>query len=114
MRNVIWAVVVVLWAGNTACKSSSPATPEPSTTSARDSKPEPKGDTMIDQDKARSLALDEIKKRGKDPARYDITLQETDAEWTVEVVGKEPRPPGDELMVYVNKRTGALRVMQGE
>ena len=69
---------------------------------------------MIDEAKARELALEEVKSRGKDPEKYDVTVQETPTEWAVEVVGKQPRPPGDELMVYVDKSTGKLRVMLGE
>lgn len=72
------------------------------------------GENMIDEAKAKDLALGEVKKRGKDPARYDITVNAGATEWQVDVVGKEPRAPGDELTVFVNKKSGELRVMIGE
>jgi hypothetical protein len=68
----------------------------------------------IDEAKAKNLALGELKKRGKDPARYDVSVQSGATEWQVDVVGKEPRAPGDELTVFVNKKSGELRVMMGE
>ncbi|MEZ4361715.1 MAG: hypothetical protein R3B48_16120 [Kofleriaceae bacterium] len=68
----------------------------------------------MDENKAKELALKEVATRGKDPARYDVTAREEGEEWAVEIVGKEPRPPGDEFMIYVDKNTGKLRVMQGE
>jgi hypothetical protein len=45
---------------------------------------------------------------------YDITIEETADEWEVAAVGKHPRPPGDELHIYVDKKSGKVRVRLGE
>lgn len=114
MRNVICATVIIWWAGAAACNKSTPASSEPLTASSRDSTRANKGDSVIDEAKARDLALEEVRQRGKDPTRYDLAVQGTDTEWAVEVAGKAPRAPGDEMMIYINKTTGKLRVMLGE
>jgi hypothetical protein len=113
MTNTIATVWIALWIAVAACQRPPPAAAEPAAAGSDDTAAK-KGDSVIDEAKARQLALDELRKRGKDPARYDVTVQDTATEWAVDLVGKQPRPPGDELMVYVSKATGTLRVMQGE
>lgn len=66
------------------------------------------------RDKAREMATKGMKELRKDPARFDVTISETDTEWQVRFAGKQPRPPGDEVTFYINKRTGAMRHMLGE
>ena len=45
---------------------------------------------------------------------YDVTVTDGGEEWAVAFVGKRPRPPGDEIYVYVHKADGTTRCMYGE
>jgi hypothetical protein len=74
------------------------------------------GGTMsaTSRDKAREMATKGMKDLRKDPARFDVTISDTDTEWQVRFAGKQPRPPGDEVTFYINKRTGTMRHLLGE
>ena len=51
---------------------------------------------------------------GRDPARYELDVEETDDAWKLSFSGKQPRAPGDDVSVVVDKRSGALHTMLGE
>jgi hypothetical protein len=70
--------------------------------------------TTIGEEKALELGVKALKDMGRDVDRYDVTVTEQADEWKVAFVGKPPRPPGDEVDVYVSKRSGQVRVMLGE
>lgn len=68
----------------------------------------------VGKEQALVRATESLRDMGRDPDRYDVATNERDAEWEIAFVGKAPRPPGDELYVYVSKSDGQVRVMQGE
>ncbi|HCU24443.1 MAG TPA: hypothetical protein DF383_05435 [Deltaproteobacteria bacterium] len=68
----------------------------------------------LDEAKAKRLALEEARRQGRDPARHNVVVRDKGNEWEVELTGPEPRTPGDGMTVYVDKNTGALRVMLNE
>ncbi len=70
--------------------------------------------SATDREQAIALATERLVDLGRNPARYDVEVAETHAEWQVTFVGKHPRPPGDEVFIYVDKGSGELRIMLGE
>jgi hypothetical protein len=68
----------------------------------------------IDRERAIALATDKLVESGRSRDRYDMTVGETEKEWEIGFAGKEPRTPGDELSIYVDKQSGEVRVMLGE
>lgn len=70
--------------------------------------------TPIEKQQAIKLAVEAVRDSGRDPSRYNITVEDEGTEWSISFEGKPPRPPGDELFVYVSKESGKLRFMLGE
>jgi hypothetical protein len=70
--------------------------------------------STIDRNQAVTLATRGLEDLGRDPARYDMEVTETDAAWQVSFAGKMPRPPGDEVSFTIDKNTGAVRSLLGE
>lgn len=69
---------------------------------------------VSDKERAVQQATQAVRDIPRDPARYDIETTETGDEWEIRFLGKPPRPPGDEVTVLIDKRSGARRLMQGE
>jgi hypothetical protein len=105
-------LVAILCLTTTACGESTVETGVPPDQSTQRTS----GGTMsaISRDTASAMATKGMKDLRKDPARFDVTISETDTEWQVRFAGKQPRPPGDEVTFYIDKRTGAMRHMLGE
>ncbi len=70
--------------------------------------------TPIEKQQAIKLAVEAVRDSGRDPSRYNIKAEEMGKEWFISFEGKPPRPPGDELFVYVSKDSGKIRLMLGE
>ncbi len=70
--------------------------------------------TPIEKQQAIKLAVEAVRDSGRDPSRYNITVEDEGTEWSISFEGKPPRPPGDELFVYVSKESGKTRLMLGE
>ncbi len=68
----------------------------------------------VDKDAAVAIAIGVVKASGKNVDTYDVSVTDDGAEWEVAFVGKPPRPPGDEVYVYVHKADGTTRSMYGE
>lgn len=68
----------------------------------------------VDKDAAVAIAIGVLKADGKKVDTYDVSVTDDGDEWEVAFVGKHPRPPGDEVYVYVHKATGTTRTMHGE
>ncbi len=68
----------------------------------------------ITKQQAIDLALKTMNEKGWNPERYDMTVKDNDNEWMINFEGKMPRPPGDEAIVYISKKDGSVRFMQGE
>lgn len=69
---------------------------------------------FMEKQKAIELAFKAVRDKGRDVRRYNMTVEETETEWLIFFEGRHPRPPGDELVVYVSKESGTLRIMLGE
>jgi len=67
-----------------------------------------------DRETAVEQAIAALRGMPRDPARYDMEVTETADALEVHFTGKSPRPPGDEVTVSIDKRSGALRIVQGE
>jgi hypothetical protein len=61
-----------------------------------------------------TIATELLEAEGKEVDNYDVSVSHDNEEWEVAFVGKHPRPPGNEIYVYVNKLSGATRTMYGE
>jgi hypothetical protein len=68
----------------------------------------------IDKATAVAIATEVLKADGKEKANYDVSVTDDGDEWEVAFVGEDPRPPGDEVYVYVHKISGTARTMYGE
>ena len=68
----------------------------------------------IGRQQAIELAQKELVAKGWAAQNYDMTVQEQEASWLIEFVGKPPRPPGSEMTVVVSKQDGKTQVSQGE
>jgi hypothetical protein len=68
----------------------------------------------IDKAAAVAIATEVLKADGKDKDNYDVSVTDAGDEWEVAFVGKDLRPPGDEIYVYVHTISGTTRAMYGE
>jgi len=68
----------------------------------------------VNKNAAVAIATEVFEAEGKEVGNYDISLTDNGEEWAVAFVGKHPRPPGDEVYVYVHKVSGMTRSMYGE
>lgn len=68
----------------------------------------------VKKNAAVAIATKTFEGEGRDVDNYDVSVTGNGEEWEVAFVGKHPRPPGDEVYVYVHKVSGATRTMYGE
>ncbi|HVM14310.1 MAG TPA: hypothetical protein VM287_08260 [Egibacteraceae bacterium] len=68
----------------------------------------------VNKDAAVAIATHVLEADGKRLDNYEVSVTDGSEEWEVAFVGKHPRPPGDEVYVYVNKVSGTTRTMYGE
>ena len=68
----------------------------------------------VKKDAAIAIATDALEAEGRNVDNYDISVRRVRQEWEVAFVGKHPRPPGDEVHVYVHRARGTTRTMYGE
>ncbi len=70
--------------------------------------------SKISEDKAVKLAKKALSEKGWDIEKYIMKKEESDEKWIITFEGKEPRPPGDEMTIYVIKKDGSIKVFIGE